>query len=360
MKQLGLLTIRSLIPMFIVSLAFFALLIEVIDLFSNLVQYQNEGVGFKEIIYVQWLYLPKSISYSLPIACLFSTSFLISNFYASNELIIVFSIGQSLYRFTAPVVLFGLALSIFSFVFEEKVVIPTFTEKNKRSEELTFRSRNYNANNVAVRSKQGKRIYYADYYNDLEKTLSDLIIVDLDDNLDFQRRLDVEKSVWNTETNSWDMEGIIIYSFVSPEDIQIERKLTLQDSDFSINPSAFQRRSKKIDELTISEASEWLKILEESGSEFKRQKAEHYARYSFALTPLIVCLISCSLAGRFRKNVVLMSLLISLFISVAYYVMGSVNVILAAEGIFTPIIAAWFSTFFFGGLSFVLFFYATT
>lgn len=360
MNRLDLLVLRSLFPIFLTSIAFFALLLEIIDLFSNITLYQNENASFSEIMWVQWLYLPKSISYAIPIACLFSTSFLIANFYANNELIIVYSIGRPLYRFIVPVIIFGIFWSAFAFFFEEYVVIPSFAEKNRFAEEITFRSRIYNANNVAVRSKQGRRVYYADYYDDFERKLYDIVIVDLGSDYKFSRRFDVEEALWNPETQSWDMEGVIIYTFVSEETIDIERKLEFRDHDFSIVPEAFQRKTKNIDELTIEEAQVWLAILEESGAEFARQKAEHYSRFSFALAPLIVCLISCSLAGRFRKNAILMSLLIALFISVAYYVMGSVSVVLVADGILSPEIAAWFSAVLFIGIGFILFLYATT
>ncbi len=344
----------------IFALAFFVLIIEMIDLFSNLTRYQDEEITTSQILYIQWLFLPKSISYSLPIASLFAASYVLANLSANNEMIIIFSSRRSLYRTIMPIVAFGILLSFFSFFFEEYVVIPTFREKNRVSDLLLVRDRNFNANNVAVRGNQGRHVYYADYYNDIDRELSDVIIVVLDEEGYMERRLDVEQATWNTETSSWDLKGIIQYSFVSYDNIETERIQEIESSEFNIKPESFQKKNKDIDELTIAEAEVWIEVLMDAGAEYQRQSAEYLSRYSFALTPLVVFLLASSLTGRFRKNAILMSLLISLFLAVAYFVAESTAIILAADGIFSPIVAAWIPVFLFLAVGILLFFYAPT
>ncbi|MFN3309357.1 MAG: LptF/LptG family permease [Anaerolineales bacterium] len=47
---------------------FFILLIEMFDIFANLFKYLQNNIPFSKILYIALLYLPKCISYSLPIA----------------------------------------------------------------------------------------------------------------------------------------------------------------------------------------------------------------------------------------------------------------------------------------------------
>jgi lipopolysaccharide export system permease protein len=68
---------------------------------------------------------------------------------------------------------------------------------------------------------------------------------------------------------------------------------------------------------------------------------DYYRKYSFAGTLFIVALIAGSLGSTFRKNILLMSLLASLVISVAFYVAQMVTAILAKSGLINPFTGAW-------------------
>jgi lipopolysaccharide export system permease protein len=73
------------------------------------------------------------------------------------------------------------------------------------------------------------------------------------------------------------------------------------------------------------------------------------------MTPFIVVLISSALGGRFRRNILLMSLLISLVTAVVYYVTGMVSGILAGDGLIPPTIGAWSGVVLFSAIGVILF-----
>ena len=66
--------VRQFMPIFFVAIAMFMLLLSIIDLFSNLVRYLNYEVPFSQIMKISLFYLPKSLSYALPIALLFAAA----------------------------------------------------------------------------------------------------------------------------------------------------------------------------------------------------------------------------------------------------------------------------------------------
>jgi lipopolysaccharide export system permease protein len=53
------------------------------------------------------------------------------------------------------------------------------------------------------------------------------------------------------------------------------------------------------------------------------------------------------MAGRFRKNILLMSLLTSLSISVIYYIMEMISMMMGRLGQIPPLAGAWFPVVFF-------------
>jgi lipopolysaccharide export system permease protein len=65
-------------------------------------------------------------------------------------------------------------------------------------------------------------------------------------------------------------------------------------------------------------------------------------RYSFACTPFIVAFIACSIGSRFKKNILLMSLLVSLMLAVIYDVVQMVSGLLASLQLLPPQMGAWF------------------
>ena len=182
--------VRNFVPVVIVALAFFVLIIQLVDLFANLVRYLNSGAGMREIMSVQLLYLPKAISYAVPIALLFAVSFTLGSMYAANELIAVFGAGVPLRRFVIPVLLIGALASLGSFYFEERVVIATLAQKNELSRSLLNVSRSLSNTNVTVRGLDGRYVYSVEHYNDTTQRLSNVVIVERAADGTFVRRID--------------------------------------------------------------------------------------------------------------------------------------------------------------------------
>ena len=104
-------------PVFTVALLFFILLLELADLFSNLAQYLQNGVKFIDLLRVMYFYLPKCVSFAMPLSVLFAASYTMGNMYAKNELTAIFASGFPLAALVAPLIFFGFLLSIGMFFF---------------------------------------------------------------------------------------------------------------------------------------------------------------------------------------------------------------------------------------------------
>jgi lipopolysaccharide export system permease protein len=66
--------IRQFIPVFLVALSMFMFLLVLLDIFVNLWHYLNNQVAISRILLVSFYYLPKSLSFALPISLLFAAA----------------------------------------------------------------------------------------------------------------------------------------------------------------------------------------------------------------------------------------------------------------------------------------------
>ena len=365
MRLLTRLLFRNFLPTFFAALTLFVLVIELVDLFSNLVRYLNLEVPVASIIHVQLLYLPRALGYAVPIALLFATGFTLGTLYSNNELIAVFGAGVPIWRFTAPLIVAGIILSVATFFFQEYIIIDTYRQKNELSRELLNITRSFSNTNVTARSPSGRLIYSAEYYNDSNQELSRVLVVERDSQGRFVQRIDAAYGRWDGSQWTWH-DGTRYFldttETEAEEDAEPQRTpivsepfSTLPGARFSIRPRSFQRNARDVDEMRFDEAREWVRGLRDAGQPYRQALTDYYSRYSFSLTPFIVVFLSSALGGRFRRNVLLMSLLISLVAAVVYYVTGMVSGILAGNGLIPPIAGAWTGVVLFTAVGVVLF-----
>ena len=340
--------IRNFIPTFLMAILFFVLILELVDLFANLWRYINNEVLIVEIMRVFIYYIPKCINLSLPMALLFAVSYTLGNFYANNELIAVFGSGISLFRFVTSLLLFGLLLSFSSFLFEETVVIDTFKVKNELTHKLLRQSDSLNNSNPTVIDYNGRVIYSADFYNDNDVTLSAVIVVQKDEAGNLLQTINSEWAEWNESDGLWEFHRCRRYIFNADSGFyELIYSDLYSDPFFDTAPFTFRKVVRNVDEMKLADAKEWIGSLRKAGLPYAEALTTYYRRFSFSLTPFIVCLLSSAIGGRFRKNILLMSLLTSLIISVVFYVMQMVMAIFSNLGYITPAAGAWTPFLFF-------------
>ena len=335
---LHLMLLRGFVPVVLMALGFFVSILQLIDLFDNLTSYIDRGVPFAQVFSVQMLYLPKSLHFALPMSLLFAVAFTLGTLYSRNELIAVFGSGVSLGSFVVPVVLSGLLLSAGSFLFEEHLVIDSLYRKRALEQELLNISASRSSSNVTRLGAAARQLYHADFYNDDTSTLSGVTFVERDETGRIDRIVSARTASW--DGTHWEVQSARF--FERADDAFVERfagRETLVD--FRLAPDAFRRSGRDIGEMRLAEAAAWIESQRASGLPYRQDLTKYHERFSFALTPFIVVLIATAFGGRFRKNILLMSLLVSLCVAVVYYVTQMVTGLLAYSGLISPILGAW-------------------
>ncbi len=343
--------LRLFLPVFLVSLFFFVLLLQLGDLFSNIVGYLQNGVAVRSIFKVMWLYMPKCISYSLPLAILFSGSYTMGNLYAKNELTSIFSAGISLGKFTLPLLFLGFLLSVGMIFFEDKIVIKYYYEKNELTKQLLQTEEDLNSSNVAISSELGKVCYAAEYYNADAKSLSNVSIGIREDGSNFNMIIEAPSANWDGEKWLIDIADVYVYN----DDNSVEHLTRVPDSVVLTEPpESFQKNISSVDEMTIKDAKVFIAKLKKNGLPYYEALSKYYRRFSFPFTIFIVLFFSISLGGKFKKNILLMSLLFSLGIATLFYITEMMTMMNAKWEYISPLAGAWTPIFIFLALSIFL------
>ncbi len=345
--------LRIFIPIFAAALAFFVTLLEMVDLFSNLWRYLENDAAVAEILRGAWLYLPKCISYALPAALLFAVSFTMGTIYSRNELISILGAGISFLRLITPLLLLGIFFSLGYFMFHEHVVISSYEQKNSLTRELLGRRVSQSSSNVTAIGPNDRSIYHAGFFNDANDTLSDVIILHRSREGDFLRRIDARSAVYEASGGGgWLLQDVTVYELEEQQkgedeenltkDMGVSHHSTYTDPGFVVSPNSFRREVMQVEEMSRQAARDWIASLRKTGQpRYRAALTEYYQRFAFAMTPFIVMLISSAIGSSFSKNILLMSLLTSLLVSVIYYVNNMLLVLLAKQGILAPALGAW-------------------
>ncbi len=346
---------RMLLQMFftslLTSLVFFIILILLVDFFASIWRYFSNDIPLSQILQISVLYIPKAITFSIPVSLLFSVTFTLGNLYATNQLMAVFNAGISLFRFTAPLILVSFLLSVSYFFFEDKIVIPTYTQR-----QILVRGaeggENYNSERVTIIGDD-ENIYRADFYNDSIKQLNKVLIVIMTKTKEFHSMYVASSAIW--QEDHWNLNQARIFKR-NIDDGSIEETYAevLDGSDLFLSPpELFQHVEKNLNELDLQAAKSWIDTLRRTGRPYLEALTEYYARFSFALTSFIVSFIACSVGGRFKKNILLMSLLIVIVIAGGYYILQIVLKSMAIKGNISPAIGAWLPAIIFIAIGFI-------
>ena len=347
--------IRHFIPVFIFASFMFVTLLCLIDLFLNLVHYLNYEAPFSEIMKASYYYIPKSFSLALPISLLFASAYTLGDLAARNELTSVISSGIPFWRLARSFMAIGIIASFSAFFFEDIVVIPTFREKNTITRRLRHQEQQEKNANIVVKTRDGNRIYSVDFYDSNNKTLNGVSIVERYDDGRFMSQIRASVARWNGEY--WLFSNAYIYEW---EGRLLRVNALPAVTDYTEEPDIFGRSSVDSADLSARDAALLVKDLRQAGLPYADAQADYYHRFSFSAVSFIVIILSISMGGRFRKNIMLMSLLTSLIAAVVFYVIEMLSMMTAKLGYIPPVVGAWFPVVLFSMVGMVLVRYAKT
>ena len=355
--KLTLYVVKKFAGSFIVSLLFFIMMLSLADLVMNLWSYISRSVAPETIGKIMLYYLPKSVWFSLPLAVLIATAYTLSDLYASNELTAIFASGISLFKFTLPLLIIAFFMSIGMFFFDNNLVVPTYAKKIKLQNEVLRRETSLNNDRIVILSEEGRIIYKADYYDNAQKRLFNVFIIFRNEDMSFDCILRADNALfidgkWHLSNSvQFTKEGSEIKTS-SVDQSHIERLTEV--------PETFRNNTIDVESVNIKEAKEYIRHLEKAGLPSGEAKSVYYKKFTFPFVLFICVFLAIGLSGKTRKNVLIVSIALSVGAAVLFYVLQMMTMIMAKHGVIPPLMGPAFPVVFFIFVSIALLRYART
>lgn len=349
--------LKKFFSIFLGSLLFFVLVLSLTDLLMNLWSYISKGVSFKTVGLIMLLYVPKTVWYALPIAMLFATAYMLSDFYARNELLAVFASGISLFKFAFPLLLVSFVMSFAMFFLEDNLVVKTFSKKEALQRKVLQTEQNKNNDNIVIMAEEGSIVYQAEYYDDALQRLFNLCILFRDKEKNLQAIILADNASY--QDGLWLLSGATQYTYEKNE-IKIKALDQNLTKLLKESPETFRNNTVSVETVSSSQARAYIQHLERAGLPSSEAKSVYYKKFSFPFVLVIVVFLAVGLSGKTRKNVLIVSLFLSILSVVLFYVTQMITMLMAKFGTIPPLFGAWFPVFLFVVLSLVLLKYART
>jgi lipopolysaccharide export system permease protein len=331
--------ISSVTKVGLITLLLCTLMLVSVDLFMHLDSYVNSEVPALTIFRLSLLYTPEALLFALGPSLLFAATYHLSQMQANNELISLYNAGISYAKIIIPILLLGFCFSLFQFGFNELVAIPSSRSKKVSQDELFGLKSTFDNRNITLSDPEGRYVVHASHYNDETKTIRALVLVLQDGQGRLQSRIDATSATWDEKGRVWTLSDAIVHNLdPTGQSVDSRRENSIIIGVFDLEPSYFRNISSDIKTMELSAALDYLEKIRSLNPKLWHEAATDFAtRMLASLTPLVLIFIACTINYRYKKNVLLFSIITSLFLAVIYYVVQMVTLIMAKQGVMAPV-----------------------
>ncbi len=283
--------------------------------------------------------IPGMMVLTLPIAVLFSTLLSLGRLSQDSEMKVMRSSGVPYRRILVPVILAAFVISGITYVANERIVPWTNHEFENTLRRIIFEDGlPVVQQNVFFRGDQDRHFYIGNV-NSKTQELEDVMVYELSKS-PFPRLITARTGIY--QDNNWFLyDGVFQeldhQGFVSQEG-KFDRMQIITDEKAEI----FLGNQKTTDEMNREELRSHIERFQRGGLRVRSFVVDYHLKLALPLASFIFGLFGAplSLYGKGGKS---FGIAVSLVVTFVYYVATSVSRSLGVNGVFPPILAAWFT-----------------
>ncbi|MBN2041305.1 MAG: LptF/LptG family permease [Spirochaetes bacterium] len=342
MKRLDKYLIRQFLTALAGSLIFMLGMYVITIYLDNLKYFSHPEVDFSIILEFIFSSVPEILIHVLPPAALFATSYLFGNMNSSNEIIAVYNGGVGFARLMAPLLITGVIIAVFSFLFFEFISVDCSKhafETRNQIKKNTGKSLGYMYSNFDffLKSNDGTIYYMKQFHSENNRMYNPVIFrFDKSGNLIFQ--LSADNGVYSK--NKWVFRNAYIIKKGSSGKYLTEKKASCE-MILKEKPEDFMKSPEKMMHMRIREAKRFIQEKRKEGANYKKYLVEYNWRFAFPFSVLVTIFIGSLCGIYFRKAVLVLAFFLSIIISFGYYGIMAVGMAYGKSGKLDPVVAAW-------------------
>ena len=304
---------------------------------------------FLHAVTILGLHMPEIIVITIPIGVLWASFLVFSRLNNDSEIIAMRTSGISLGKILRPVFLFGVMISLVSFLLNE-FVVPVSNPLARKLEIYSVYKNPFpesRKNFTYLEKTSGnklKRIFYATYYNAEKDLLSNIVILDFTKQ-GLSQIHTAKKAKWLARKGGWELYNGT--SHIISNDATLTR-ISGFDVFFipsTSNPAKLIREISKPGEMNFARLHRFLELQKHSTihtDDYNEASVKFHNKFSRPLACLLIALIGAPLGILPRRSSSGWNYIILAFIIFQFYMSQSVCLSLAEADKLSPCIAAWF------------------
>ncbi|MBN2781024.1 MAG: LptF/LptG family permease [Candidatus Marinimicrobia bacterium] len=348
MKQLDRYMLRQYLRSFFFIMLTFICIFLLVDLVQKIAQFLDNNLSFAEVAHYYGLMIPWMLHWCFPVSALLAVVFFFGQTNKFNELTAMKVSGLSLYRLALPFLIFGVLLSLFSFFFEDLVVVPAqqeVTEFIENNMKLTEKSNEQKIHRQVYFQLPDHYIFTIQRYNitngrgrgaGLHKVIDGKIV----------ERLDADHVQWREADETWMLQKVQKRLF--GEDSEVFSKHDTLILTLDVSPRELRQKSVRPEDMTFGQLRGFIDRSRQLGMETKRWETNLYFRTAMNFSCFIVILIGIPLVTFQRRSRGYGGgVAASLLLLFSFYVMLTFGKVLGIAGEAAPFWAVWTPNLFF-------------
>ncbi len=337
---------REILKCLVVVLAVVVSLFVIAEFFNKADNFMEAGLPISRLIRYLQLKLPQIIAQITPIGLLLAVLIAFGLMNKNNEIIALKSGGVSVYYLLRPVLTIAVFLAILLFSLSEIVVPITISKANKiwlievkNKPTITSKQRN-------IWIKGHRAIYFIQYFNPQNQTISGVILNFFDKEFKLTRRVDAKKGLY--VQGKWVFYDSMEQVLDEESAIYNVRLHSQKAENVDFLPEDLMRVFKKSDEMNIAELFTYIKEVELEGYDATTFRVDFHARFAYPVLSIIVCLMGTGIAvKRKSREGPSVSIAFGAAMVFLYWVLHSFCLSLGYGGLLPPVISAWISNIIF-------------
>ncbi len=335
MKIVSRYIVRSIMRTALITLFICVMLVLAVELFSLMNSIVNNSVPFSQIIRLSVLGLPEYLMMVVSVSFLFASTFFLSQLSANNELIILFNTGMSYGKIARKVIILGLIVTVFFFIFSETVMIDARLEHDRLNDELFGLSGTADSRNITLTDPEDSYVIHASRYSEESQTILAVTLIETSGE-GIKRRLTADRAEYLPDKGYWRFYMARLWE-AEGSTLKTSFSEIHDDPLVTIEPRLFRNYSNDVTTMERSDAINYLRRLEKlDKASWYVSATDFWQRLFSPFSILILMIISVSMNYRFKKNVFLFSIILSLCTAVVYYVSVMVFTISSSQGVTEP------------------------
>ncbi len=355
MKLIDRYILKSFARNFLFGLFCFIIIFILVDLFENIDKFIDKNLGFADVLSYYTFFIPEIIKLITPVSVLLSTLFTTSRFIALSEMTSMNSAGISIYRYSLPLLLTGIIITLCSVYFNGWIVPYSNAEKIKIEREKLGKHSSMNLLQNLSLQVSPNTIFTIRNYSETEKSGESVSFQIFSDNSlsDLTERYDAQRARWDSVARNWvftnvtvrkfDSLGLSSYSYFS----ELDEKNILPESNINLTPQKISIKQKSPDELVISELRAFIDEMRFSGQNVTRAEVDYYSKTAFPFANIIVIIFGVSLSLNQRKGSAALQFGISILVTFIYLGFIKISQTFGYNGEIPPLLTAWLANILF-------------